>query len=321
MKLVEELKVQLVQGEKQLIQLTTHRDNLQLRFSSGGANSNQMEIDAAQRELAEINRRMAEMRSNLIRDETMFSESKTFIERKQSEIQDLNRECENLTHKNFQTNIKAQQAKELSDDLNLIRSERDQIERSIAQITSYPFARNQTGEPSTVQKVAQLELRLEELQRANQKIKQEEQMKWQELGDLRSKVQKIKGESEYIKAQHQEARSKFVAAHGEVNAQSVYRDLAKLDQNAYKDVTNDISVKPESQPIWKDYDFLERGTTPADAGDLKSLKAEIIRMKHENKDFAAELDKAQSLLKLQTDIERENRQYYMQEKERLRLLA
>jgi len=80
-----------------------------------------------------------------------------------------------------------------------------------------------------VQKVAQLELRLEELQRANQKIKQEEQMKWQELGDLRSKVQKIKGESEYIKAQHQEARSKFVAAHGEVNAQSVYRDLAKLD--------------------------------------------------------------------------------------------
>ena len=84
-----------------------------------------MEIDAAKRELAEINRRMAEMRSNLIRDETMFSESKTFIERKQSEIQDLNRECENLTHKNFQTNIKAQQAKELSDDLNLIRSERD----------------------------------------------------------------------------------------------------------------------------------------------------------------------------------------------------
>jgi myosin-crossreactive antigen len=84
-----------------------------------------MEIDAAQRELAEINRRMAEMRSNLIRDETMFSESKTFIERKQSEIQDLNRECENLTHKNFHTNIKAQQAKELSDDLNLIRSERD----------------------------------------------------------------------------------------------------------------------------------------------------------------------------------------------------
>lgn len=44
-------------------------------------------------------------------------------------------------------------------------------------------------------------------------------------------------------------------------------------------------------------------------------------MKHENGDFAAELDKAQSLLKLQTDIEKENRQYHQQEKERKKLLA
>jgi len=44
-------------------------------------------------------------------------------------------------------------------------------------------------------------------------------------------------------------------------------------------------------------------------------------MKHENKDLAAELDKAQSLLKLQTDIEKENREYHRQEKERLKLLA
>lgn len=44
-------------------------------------------------------------------------------------------------------------------------------------------------------------------------------------------------------------------------------------------------------------------------------------MKHENGDFAAELDKAQSLLKLQTDIEKENRQYHQQEKDRMKLLA
>jgi hypothetical protein len=44
--------------------------------------------------------------------------------------------------------------------------------------------------------------------------------------------------------------------------------------------------------------------------DAKSLKKEINRLKHENKDFAAELDKVQKLLELQTDIEKENRQYY-----------
>ena len=44
-------------------------------------------------------------------------------------------------------------------------------------------------------------------------------------------------------------------------------------------------------------------------------------MVHENGDFSAELDKAQSLLKLQTDIERENRLYHEQERDRMKLLA
>ena len=100
-KLVEELKQQLVLGQKQIIQLTTHRDNLQARLPSHGRSDAQLEIDSAQRELVDIQRKMAEMRSNLVRDETMFSESKLFIERKQEEIQELSRACEQLSHKNF----------------------------------------------------------------------------------------------------------------------------------------------------------------------------------------------------------------------------
>lgn len=112
-------------------------------------------------------------------------------------------------------------------------------------------------------------------------------------------------------------------AHGEVSAGDVYRDLFKMDKQMGQDTVADIAVRPDNQPIWKDYDFLERSNAEpgSNANDMKSVKAEIVRMKHENKDFAAELDKAQSLLKLQTDIERENRQYHQQEKERLKLLA
>ena len=54
---------------------------------------------------------------------------------------------------------------------------------------------------------------------------------------------------------------------------------------------------------------------------MKVLKAEVSKLKQENKDFAAELDKTQSLLNLQTDIEKENRQYFEVEKQRLDLLA
>ena len=35
-----------------------------------------------------------------------------------------------------------------------------------------------------------------------------------------------------------------------------------------------------------------------------------MKLKHENKDFAAELEKAQNLLRLQRDIEKENTHYF-----------
>lgn len=147
---------------------------------------------------------------------------------------------------------------------------------------------------------------------------------------MKAQKQKLAGENDVIKAQHQEARSKFIAANGEVTDADVHRDLFKMDKAKYAETMGDLATKPESQPIWRDYDFLDRredkkGSASAqsaqNSNDLKYLKNEAIRMKHENRDFAAELDKAQSLLKLQTDIERENRLYQEQEGERLKLLA
>lgn len=46
-----------------------------------------------------------------------------------------------------------------------------------------------------------------------------------------------------------------------------------------------------------------------------------MKLRHENKDFAAELEKAQNLLSLQRDIERDNTKYFEQEKERLMVMA
>ena len=43
-------------------------------------------------------------------------------------------------------------------------------------------------------------------------------------------------------------------------------------------------------------------------------------MRYENKDFASELEKAQNLLQLQKDIEKDNSQYYEAEMKRLELI-
>lgn len=110
----------------------------------------------------------------------MFSESKQFISRKQSEIQELRRECETLGNNQFQIGLRAVQAKDLSDDLNSLRLERDQLEQSITTITASPFAKNQPGEPTTRQTALNLENKLARLQKVAEQTKQEEAQRFDE---------------------------------------------------------------------------------------------------------------------------------------------
>jgi len=95
-----------------------------------------------------------------------------------------------------------------------------------------------------------------------------------------------------------------------------------MDKGRFAQALGDMATRPDSYQPWKEYDFLERPDNarekdPKRSNDIDTLKRETERMKHENKDLAAELSKHQCLLKLQTDIERENRQLFEQEKKRL----
>lgn len=65
-----------------------------------------------------------------------------------------------------------------------------------------------------------------------------------------------------------------------------------MDPQRYGDTMHDIMTGPDSIPNWAGIDFLERGTEQLDYNNVKALKVEILKLKHENKDFAAELEKA-----------------------------
>jgi hypothetical protein len=114
-------------------------------------------------------------------------------------------------------------------------------------------------------------------------------------------------------------------ANGEIKENDVYCDLIRMNKDKYMEALGDMNPKDDQFPIWKEYDFLERDPYQKDMDITKmdegQLKMEMSKLQHENKDLAAELDKSQSLLKLQTDIEKENRVYYEEEKERLKILA
>ena len=84
----------------------------------------------------------------------------------------------------------------------------------------------------------------------------------------------------------------------DVNELNVYKTLFKMDPQRYGDTMHDLMMGPDTIPNWADIDFLDRGTEKLDYTNVKALKVEIMKLKHENKDFAAELEKAQNLLKL-----------------------
>lgn len=85
----------------------------------------------------------------------------------------------------------------------------------------------------------------------------------------------------------------------------------------------DLAMGAPSQtaaPIWANLPFLEQAATTAETDPKKVLKSEIDRLRQEKSEFAAELEKAQNLLRLQTDIEKENTVYFMHEEKRLNLI-
>ena len=54
-----------------------------------------------------MNRRIAEVKNEQHEKEAMFANTKDLMEKKQSEIQELSKECENLAHRNFKINMRA----------------------------------------------------------------------------------------------------------------------------------------------------------------------------------------------------------------------
>lgn len=131
----------------------------------------------------------------------------------------------------------------------------------------------------------------------------------------------MRGEKEYIEIENKKLKEKYQSTNN-LDEFNVYQTLFKLDPSKYAETMKDFSGKPDAYPIWANMDFLERHSQDVIQPDnVKQLKFEILKLKHENKDFAAELEKAQNLLQLQTDIDKDNTKYFESEQQRLLLMS
>lgn len=118
----------------------------------------------------------------------------------------------------------------------------------------------------------------------------------------------IKEEYNKLKRDHPES--------DKINDFSVYETLFKMDPDRYAQAINDLN-NDDDQLIWAKMDFLDRADVAIDPDDLTSLRAECMRLRHENKDIAGDIEKQQNLLRLQKDIDTDNVHFYEAERDRL----
>ena len=95
--------------------------------------------------------------------------------------------------------------------------------------------------------------------------------------------------------------------------------MYRMDPDMARLTSSDLDFKKANNLAWKELDFLERSNAPEQTGKEHQEKL-ISQLKQENKDFAAELDKAQMVLQLQGDIEKENRQMNEKDYQQSKLL-
>ena len=152
-------------------------------------------------------------------------------------------------------------------------------------------------------------------------LKEEEEKKQADLNVLKPTVEKLRGEKEYVENENKKLKEKYQQTNN-LDEFNVYQTLFKLDPSKYAETMKDFSGKPDAYPIWANMDFLERNQDAViQPNNVKQLKLEIMKLRHESKDFAAELEKAQNLLQLQTDIDKDNNKYFEAEQQRLLLMA
>ncbi|CDW85652.1 protein fantom [Stylonychia lemnae] len=313
--LLEELKIQMVKNEKEILKLTSEKDKY-INMTTGRVTTDELlrKIREREEEVHDISREFDEMNRKFIHKETLFKESKAYIDQILNEIGIQKKLNQELSMKNNRVQIQASQARSLKEQLDDLLQEKKETEDQIRRITSEPFLNREKGQ-SVLKRQAELRDKIAEKEKILKARREEEYKRKKDLEELRPNVEKLRGEKEYLEKESKRLKEKYKDSN--TDEYNVYSTLFKLDPKKYAETIKDFTGKPEQYPIWKDMQFLERPNEHIDIKNAKEMKLEIAKLRHENKDFAAELEKAQHLFKLQKDIQKDNQIYFEQERDRL----
>jgi chromosome segregation ATPase len=222
-----------------------------------------------------------------------------------------------LRNENSRLEYQTREAREIENEIKQIQSERDDLERTITNIISGPFMRKE-GQ-SMQQRMAELEHKVKEKSSLAAKL-HEECMKKKDAADkAEQELNKLRGQRDYLAGEHKQATEEFKQKHAtnqnarQPNSFDTVVALHNTDQSKYNTMMDDLRqnhTETGAAPAWANLPFLDRMPANAHTDPKQQLQEEIKALQMEKSSFAQELEKAQNLLKLQTDIEKENTQYF-----------
>ena len=291
-----------------------------------GADAIRQEIAAMETQARQVQAEMERCEGDFRTNESIFAQGKNYQAEIQAKIRETNAENEDLKQANFRLHLRTQEVTDLEGELGQIAEERDQIERSIRNVTAEPFLPKDGGQ-SLAARITQLQTRVNAQTKEAHRLKAVEAEVADDHAAKKAALTVLQAQTKDLAAQHGATLDAFRAEqanHKGPTEQEVGKGLLGADPGKFTTTMTDLYMggADTAAPIWAKLPFLERATDEADRDkDPKAvLRAEIAKLTQEKSDFAAELEKAESLLRLQTDIEKENTLYFSKEVARLSLI-
>ena len=206
-------------------------------------------------------------------------------------------------------------AKENRKYIQEIIQERDDYQNKLTVLLTDPFFRRESAS-EFFKKISDLEEQNKKLNKQLEELKEESKSKEGELSKLKLDYNSALDEKQHNAAQKGVHPFKMVG--DTVDLGEMKKALMSMDPSVFRATMDRLNYDGD-EPIWAKIDFLEQIGIDlnADSRDPKSAARVIELMKQDKRELAAALEKAQQILKLQYDIEKENKIYYEAESQEL----
>jgi chromosome segregation ATPase len=287
-----QMKQKMVENEKTVQALTSELKRLTGADGVPALDELFRQIQEKDSEINELRLTLQEEDSSHKSKEQAFVAGKGSSDELQHQIRELQKEVHQLEGAHIKLKQNSGNLQDLEMKLKGVVQEKESLEAHMRTLTEEPFFKREKGE-STQQKILALEGEKEKTSKVLYSLVDEEQAERKRLQLVEQELQKLKGKHMHLKGENEKLK-RDVSDGGNLHDMDVYKSLFKMDPKMYGKTIEDLSDPTELGRIA----YLERCNPSKDPDDVKYLKGEINKLRHESKDFASELEKVQNLLKL-----------------------